>query len=294
MAVNEQTKKAKLPFFSLSQSDEITAMPDDSPYTLPDALNPTITSQAVGSWTLQNLGKRWWVLYADYAWGKQNLAGFTRVAQKRGGTIVGSTPYPLGSSDFSAYLPKIQDAKPDVLIAVTPGVDQENSLKQITQFGLKKQMKIVVPLLFLFNRKSAGAEPYAEVYGGTSFYWELKDTIASSKRYVEAFVTRFGVPPADYSGYGYSGIMEIARGVELAKSTDSDAVTKALRANPAYDHYKGRQWWRSCDNKSFQDVYILKSRDPDKVKGEWGFFEIIDKLPANEEMDRTCAEKGHA
>lgn len=121
MAVNEQTKKVKMPFFSLSQSDEISAKPDTSPWTFHEAMNPTITSQAVGSWTLQNLGKRWWVLYADYAWGKQNNAGFTRLAQKRGGTIVGSTPYPLGSTDFSGYLPKIQDAKPEVLIAVTPG-----------------------------------------------------------------------------------------------------------------------------------------------------------------------------
>lgn len=294
MAVNEQTKKIKMLFFSLSQSDEISAKPDTSPWTFHEAMNPTITSQAVGSWTLQNLGKRWWVLYADYAWGKQNNAGFARVAQKRGATIVGSTPYPLGSTDFSGYLPKIQDAKPEVLIAVTPGVDQENSLKQITQFGLKKQMKIVVPLLFLFNRKSAGPEPYAGVYGGTSFYWELADTNPSAKRYVEAFTRRFGVPPADYSGYGYSGIMEIARGVELAKSADSDAVANALRGNPVYDHYKGKQWWRACDNKSFQDVYMLRSRDPDKAKGEWGFFEIIDKIPANDEMDRTCAEKGHA
>lgn len=294
MAVNEQTKQAKMLFFSLSQSEEITAKPDASPYTFHEAMNPTITSQAVGSWTLQNLGKRWWVLYADYAWGKQNLAGFTKVANTRGGTILGSTPYPLGSSDFSAHLPRIQDAKPDVLIAVTPGVDQENSFKQITSFGLKKQMKVVAPLLFLFNRKSAGAEAYAGVYGGTSFYWEMMDTVPSSKRYVEAFMKRFGVPPADYSGYGYSGIMEIARGVELAKSTDSETVAKALRANPVYDHYKGKQWWRACDNKAFQDVYILKARDPDKVKGEWGFFETIDKLPASEEMDRTCAEKGHA
>ncbi len=52
--------------------------------------------------------------------------------------------------------------------------------------------------------------------------------------------------------------MEVARGVELAKSTDSDAVANALRKNPVYDHYKGKQWWRACDNKSFQDLWIVK------------------------------------
>jgi len=81
--------------------------------------------------------------------------------------------------------------------------------------------------------------------------------------------------------------------VTLAKSTNSEAVAKALRANPSYDHYKGKQFWRACDNKSFQDLWILKGRAPDKVKGEWGFFDIVTKVNADERLERTCAEKGH-
>ena len=293
MAVNEQTKKAKMLFNSLSQSDEITAKPDWSPWTFHEAMNPSITSKAIGTWALENLGKRWWILHADYAWGNQNLAGFKKVAAARGGTILGSTAYPLGSTDFSPYLPKIRDAKPEVLVAVTPGKDQVNSFKQIHAFGLKKEMKVIAPLLFLWERKEAGAEPYAGVYSGTTFYWELADTIPSTKQFVDAFWKRWGNPPGDYAGYGYSGIKEIARGIELAKFLDSDKVAAALRGT-SYDHYKGKQWWRACDNKSFQDVYILRGRDPDKVKGDWGFFDIISTMPASEDMDRTCAEKGHA
>jgi hypothetical protein len=30
------------------------------------------------------------------------------------------------------------------------------------------------------------------------------------------------------------------------------------------------------------------------MKGEWGYFDIVQKRPVNEELDRTCAEKGHA
>jgi len=118
--------------------------------------------------------------------------------------------------------------------------------------------------------------------------------LPQAKRYVEAFTKQFKMPPDAYSGYGYNGIMEVARGVELAKSTDSDAVANALRKNREYDHYKGKQWWRACDNKSFQDLWILKARSPQQVKGEWGLFDVIGKVAANEELDRTCAEKGFA
>src|SRR5213083_1153290 len=101
MAINEQTKKAKVLFISTSQSDEISAKPDTSPITFHEALNPTITSRVMGTWIAQNLGKKWWIIYADYAWGKQNNAVLNETAKKHGVTVLGSTPYPLGNPEFS-------------------------------------------------------------------------------------------------------------------------------------------------------------------------------------------------
>jgi branched-chain amino acid transport system substrate-binding protein len=294
MAINEQTKKSKILFISTSQSDEISAKPDTSPITFHEALNPTITSRALGNWTAQNLGKKWWIVYADYAWGKQNNAVLTETLKKNGGTLVGSTPYPLGSAEFSAHLPKIQAAKPEVLMSVTPGADNVAFLKQVISFGMKKQMKIAQPLHWISQAKEGGPDLYQDVYGAMNFYWELQDTIPQAKKFVEASMKKFNQPPGDYGAYAYNGVLEVARGSELAKSTDAEAVAKALRANPVYDHYKGKQWWRTCDNKSMQDLWIMRGREPGKVKGDWGLLEIVSRIPANEELDRTCAEKGHA
>jgi branched-chain amino acid transport system substrate-binding protein len=294
MAINEQTKGAKKLYISLSQSDEISAKPDTSPLTFHEALNPTITSRAMATFGVQNIGKKWWIVYADYAFGKQNTAVFSAAVPKLGGTILGSTPYPLGKPEFSAHLPKIQAAKPDAIYAITPGADSVPFMKQAISFGLKKDAKIAQPLHFLDYTKEGGAEVFQDVYGMTHFCAELAETMPQAKRYVDAFTKKFNRPPDSYSGYGYSGILEVARGVELAKSTDSDAVANALRKNREYDHYKGKQWWRACDNKSFQDLWILKVRAPQQVKGEWGYFDVAGRLAANEELDRTCAEKGHA
>ena len=293
MAINEQTKAAKKLYISLSQSDEISAKPDTSPLTFHEALNPTITSRAIANFGIKELGKKWWIVYADYAFGKQNTAVFSAIAPKLGGTVLGSTPYPLGKPEFSAHLPKIQAAKPDVIYAVTPGADNVPFLKQAISFGLKKEAKIVVPLHFLDYVKEGGAEVWQDILGATHFCHELAETLPQAKKYVDAYTKKYNRPPDSYSGYGYSGIMEVARGVELAKSTDSNAVANALRKNREYDHYKGKQWWRACDNKSFQDLWMIKVRSPQQVKGEWGFFDIVGKVAANEELDRTCAEKGH-
>jgi branched-chain amino acid transport system substrate-binding protein len=294
MAINEQTKAAKKLYISVSQSDEISAKPDTSSLTFHEALNPTITSRTIATFGVKELGKKWWIVYADYAFGKQNTAVFSAIAPKLGATVLGSTPYPLGKPEFSAHLPKIQAAKPDVIYAVTPGADSVPFLKQAISFGLKKDARIIVPLHFLDYVKEGGAEVWQDIYGATHFCHELGETLPQAKKYVEAFTKKFNRPPDAYSGYGYSGIMEVARGVELAKSTDSDAVANALRKNREYDHYKGKQWWRACDNNSFQDLWILKVRAPQQVKGDWGFFDVVSKVAANEELDRTCAEKGHA
>ena len=294
MAINEQTKKSKVLFVSTSQSDEISAKPDTSPITFHEALNPTITSRAVGNWVAQNLGKKWWIVYADYAWGKQNNAVLTETLKKNGGTLLGTTPYPLGSAEFSAHLPKIQSARPEVLMSVTPGADNIAFLKQVISFGMKKEMKIAQPLHWIVQAKEGGPDLYQDVYGAMNFYWELQDTNASSKKFVEASMKKFNQPPGDYGAYSYSGVLEVARAAELAKSTDAEAMAKALRANPVYDHYKGKQWWRACDNKGMQDLWIFRGREPGKVKGEWGLLDVIGRIPANDELDRTCAEKGLA
>ena len=292
MAINEQTKKSKVLYISTSQSDEISAKPDTSPITFHEALNPTITSRVMGNWIAQNLGKKWWIIYADYAWGKQNNAVLTETLAKQGGTLLGTTPYPLGSAEFSAHLPKIQAAKPDVLVNVAPGADNIALHKQVISFGMKKTMKMAQPLLWISYLKEGGPELYQDVYGAINWYWELQDSIPSAKKFVDASMKKFNLPPGDYGAYSYSGVLEVARGVELAKSTDADQVANALRKNPTYDHFKGKQWWRTCDNKSFQDLWIVKAKD--KAKGDWGLMDIVAKVPANEEYDRTCKEKGLA
>ena len=292
MAINEQTKKAKVLFISTSQSDEISAKPDTSPITFHEALNPTITSRVVGKWVMENLGKKWWIVYADYAWGKQNNMVLSETNKKHGGTVLGNTPYPLGSAEFSAHLPKILAAKPEVLITMTPGADNIAFLKQAISFGMKKEMKIAQPLHWLPQLKEGGPDLYADIYAGISFSWQLEEAIPEAKNYVALYRKKHNEPPGDYGAYAYSAIHEVARGVALAKVVNSDAVASALIANPVYNHYKGKQWWRTCDHKAFQDLWIVKGRERSKMKGDWDFVDIVQKVAASEELDRSCKEKG--
>jgi hypothetical protein len=83
---------------------------------------------------------------------------------------------------------------------------------------------------------------------------------------------------------------------DTAVAADMEEATHGPTLVPDHRrrHYKGKQWWRTCDNKSFQDIWIVKGRPANKVRGDWGYFEVTSRIPANEELDRTCAEKGLA
>jgi ABC-type branched-subunit amino acid transport system substrate-binding protein len=89
--------------------------------------------------------------------------------------------------DFSTLLPRIQALKPDILCISNFGRDQQIVLKQATDFGVKKTIQIIAPLLSHASRVAAGAQAFDGVVGGCSFYWGIEDKFASTKAFNEAF-----------------------------------------------------------------------------------------------------------
>jgi branched-chain amino acid transport system substrate-binding protein len=287
LSINEQCKLHGIPYMSISQSNEITMRPDNSVYTYHEALDPHMTTQAVGEYVGKKYGKRWYFLTSDYAYGWQMTDGFRRKGKEYGIIDVGETKHPLGTSDYSSYMPRILAAKPDVLFLDNFGKDQINAVKQSTAFGLKKKMQIVCPVLLMSSRLGGGDEAFDGVIGGVSFYWESNHPTA--KEFVKAFQKMHGRPPIDYAGYAYSGVKELLTGVIRAGGLDPVALATAIEGR-TYDNYKGEQWWRPCDHQSQQDVFIIRSK---KGKGEYDVFEIIATVSGKgERLLRTCVEVG--
>ncbi len=287
LAVNEQCKLHGIPYMSTGQSNEITQLPDNSVYTYHEAFDPYQTSQAVGGWVGRNLGKRWYFLVADYAYGWQLTEGFRRKGKEFGFEDMGETKHPLGTSDYSSYMARILAAKPDVLFMNNFGKDMTNAVKQATAFGLKKQVAIVCPNCSLSSRIAGGDEVFDGVICGTSFYWEMDHP--TTREFVQAFQKMHARPPVDYAGYAYSGVKELLMGVNRAKKLDPVALAEAIEGR-TYDNYKGKQWWRPCDHQSQQDWFIVKSK---KAKAEYDVFQIVASISGSDQrLMRTCAELG--
>jgi branched-chain amino acid transport system substrate-binding protein len=290
-AINEQCKLVKIIFMNTTKSSEVTAAPDVSPYSFAEAANPHMMASVVGPWAFKNLGKKWFFLAADYPFGWQLTDGFRRVGKPLGFTEAGLINHPLGATDYTAYFPKILAAGPDVLILNNFGKDQLNSVKQLHEFGLKKKMKIVCPVTLMTARLGGGDEVYEEIHGGTTFYWQLEETIPTAKAFVANYRKRYNKPPVDYTGYAYSGVRTLLSAVEKAGDTDARKVILALEGLQ-YDNYKGKEWIRPWDHRAMQDIFIVKSKTAKERKGEWDVFKVLETVKANDNMERTAKEMG--
>ncbi len=81
-------------------------------------------------------GKKWYSLTADYAFGHDLLSVSKRFMRANGGNFAGDELVPTDATDFSAYLLKIREAKPDLVVINLAGNQITNFLRQHAEFGL--------------------------------------------------------------------------------------------------------------------------------------------------------------
>ncbi|QOZ27328.1 ABC transporter substrate-binding protein [Bradyrhizobium sp. CCBAU 51753] len=292
LAINNVTKERGIIFNSISQSDAINEAADFSKYTFHEALNPHMTSGAVGRYAFSKFGKKVAFLTADYAYGHEMVRGFLEVGKEFNIENLGDIRHPLGTSDFSTLLPRLQALKPDILCISNFGRDQQIALKQATDFGIKRSIQIIAPLLSHASRVAAGAQAFEGVVGGCSFYWGIEDKFASTKAFNEAFRKMYdGKLPTDYGALGYGGVRTVLAAVKAAGSVETDKVVAALEALK-YDYYKGPQYYRKCDHQSVQSVLVIKSKSKD-MRNDSDVFEVLATEEPNEKNLRTCELLGH-
>ena len=137
MSVADLTKQAKIPVVIMNAATaKITRM---SPYYV--RVSMTIPQQVypMGKWAVDNGIKTAYVLTSDYAPGHDAEEYFIKAFEKAGGKIVGKARSPLNNVDFSSYLEKVLQAKPDALYMFMPaGTPSVNLVKAYVQRGLKE------------------------------------------------------------------------------------------------------------------------------------------------------------
>ena len=88
---------------------------------------------------VSNMGKKWHIVFADYAWGQSTRDAYVDQIRKAGGEVVGTTGIPLGTADMTPFLSKITGNFDGLLgIFATDGVTIGN---QVYDLGLTRKYK---------------------------------------------------------------------------------------------------------------------------------------------------------
>jgi branched-chain amino acid transport system substrate-binding protein len=81
----------------------------------------------LGQWAVKNGIKSTIVMYADYGPGIDAGTFYKRAYTEAGGKIADEVKMPLQNPDFSAYIQRIRDAKPDAVFVFLPSGAQSNA-----------------------------------------------------------------------------------------------------------------------------------------------------------------------
>src|SRR5207247_3181910 len=84
---------------------------------------------AIAPYLVNKLGKKWHLVFLDYAWGQSTRDAYVEQIKKAGGEIQGTTGIPLGTADMTAFISKMT-GNFDGLFALMFGANSVTSTNQ--------------------------------------------------------------------------------------------------------------------------------------------------------------------
>lgn len=221
-------------------------------------------------------GKKLYALTADYAFGHDLLRVAKLFLNANGGNLIGDELVATDATDFSPYLLKIRQARPDVVVCNLAGNQTTNFIKQYSEFGLP------YPIAG-FNINSADAwAAGADNFAGTwPLTWHHDINTPTSKAFVAAFTQKYGKPPENQAWGDYVGLKAIVQAMNETKSTDSGKLIEYFEKGAQFDILKPRKgYFRAWDHQLMQEMYTVSPKPKGKAKDQWDFIALGGILPA--------------
>ena len=244
-----------------------------SPYTIHYAYDTVALAKGTGGAVVDNGGKDWYFLTADYAFGHSLEADTSKVIQAKGGNVKGSVRHPLNASDFSSFLLQAQNSKAQILGLANAGGDTINAIKAAREFGINKNMQMAGLLVFLSDIHSLGLKNTEGLLLTTSWDWNLNDETRAFGKKFEAKTKRM---PTDVQAANYSATMNYLKAVEKAGTLDADKVMQVLKSAPIKDFYA--EGVIRPDGRYAHDMYLMQVKAPSESTQPWDYYKVVAKL----------------
>ena len=257
-----------------------------NPYTFHVEASNTMYTKTIGNWQDRSgnvKGKKFYMLTADYAFGHDLARVSTRFLTEKGGTVMANELIATGTPDYSPYILKIRDAKPDFVYINLAGGDQTTFLKQYKEFGLS--FDVSGGVMDTAGFWGAGLD---SITGYWQSLWYHKMPTESSAAFAKAFRDKYKKPPENQAWGDYTAVKIMAAAMNEAKSTDPAKIIPLLESGMTFDIMKPRLGsFRKWDHSLLQEMFIVKVKDRDEMEDKWDIFEIIEATPGADESLET-------
>lgn len=199
-----------------------------SPYLYVNAWVPDQQVAPIVDYFMQKKdAKTFFLVGSDYAFGRGMLDFTRQYIQKKGGKILGEEYAPMDATDWTAIISKIRAANPDALVTSTAGGAPNVTLtKQLRNSGIKALYGNLA--VDEGTAKSMGTDAEG-IYISASYITSIDSP--KNHEFLAAMKKKFGgdlKTPNDLSVPEYEGVYLYKAAVEKAKTTDTNAVIKAL------------------------------------------------------------------
>jgi branched-chain amino acid transport system substrate-binding protein len=254
-------------------------------YTFHTDIPNTVMVNSVGKALLRDnmvKDKKFFTLTADYIFGHDLLAAAKRFFNANQANLIGDELIATDVTDFSPYLLKIRQAKPDVVCSNLAGNQVTTLIKQYAEFGLP------YPIVgFNLNTADAWAAGEGNLSGTWPTVWYHTLDVPTSKTFVANFTKKNGKPPENHAWIEYMAFKMMAQAMNETKSTDTEKLIAYFEKETELDILKARKGhFRAWDHQLIQEAYTFSPKPKGEAKDKWDLITLGAAVPGpNEPME---------
>jgi branched-chain amino acid transport system substrate-binding protein len=259
-----------------------------SPYGTHWAPTTGALASAVAKGIVQQGGKRWFFITADYVFGHSLESEAAQAVEAAGGEVIGRVRHPLGTADLSAQLLRAQASGADVIGLANAGNDLVSSIQQAKEFGIDLN-KMAGLLVFINNVAAIGSSDAQGTRLATPFYWDANE---QSREWGKRFIERHGRAPTMSQSMAYASTSHYLKAVKAVGTADADAVMKKMQELPIKSPVLENATLQG-NGRVVMDMYLAEAKAPKEVKGEWDLYRVVKTIPGKD-LFKPAAETGCA
>ena len=290
LGISAVAKKAKIPYVAANAATGDLTGKSCNKYTF--RLQPPVEVhvRALAPYCGE-IGKKWYLLTAAYAFGQDIKRAFEAYAKANGITIVGADEVPVGTPDYSSFILKIRAARPDVVIGGVAASDLTTFLKQWNELGMKGRIPFAEISVGNTDLWGVGPEAADGLYTLT-WYYKNPNNPPEEQAMAAAYEKKYNRPAADKAWMGWFGMKSLLDAIEAAKSTEPAAIVAALekwqvKRGDLDVHY------RDFDHQMVNRLLIAGIKP--KITDKWDYFDIKAELPKTQgDIDKAFGSQAES